>query len=488
MASMFDKFQPGSSGFLTGLGAYLMSAGQGGAPLGTSRGDPRLLQMAMQAGPNAQRMMMARAQEARAKAAEGRAAELSEYQIKMRGPQAAAARLNAYNTETAADVAYNTRVDNNRRRAELQLLPIPVGPPPPGYQGRANLAAPSPAAGPQMMQPRPQAAIPPAPVMPQQPAGVQPAPVMPQQPAGVQPAPRVAPVVQALQNGGLPPMQPQQTQPRPSGEFGGFSPAEMDFIKTSPKPLEAAQTIRMDKMRRAADAAQAQATSRANKTVNVMDRKSGRVSEIPWNTYAANRDKYQLNEKPKGYVPGGKGQVVDQNKNYAPNGDLTVKGIRGIIEPDIKALKTIRKFHDRIISASRRALKDGNSQAALTAMIQFQKVIDDGAVVRKGDIELATYAQSLSEMAKTFIQHKKDGIPVGTEMIKQMVDTMGDFMNQAVEDRGANITDYLEHASSLNYRTGGIILPSIHGRITKRSGGRDELGLGKKAGRKVVGR
>ena len=75
MASMFDKFQPGASGFLTGLGAYLMSRGEGGAPLGTPRGDPRYLQMAMQAGPNAQRMMMARAQEARAKAAEERAAE-----------------------------------------------------------------------------------------------------------------------------------------------------------------------------------------------------------------------------------------------------------------------------------------------------------------------------------------------------------------------------------------------------------------------------
>ena len=75
MASMFDKFQPGASGFLTGLGAYLMSRGEGGAPLGTPRGDPRYLQMAMNAPFNAQRMMMVRAQEARAKAAEARAAE-----------------------------------------------------------------------------------------------------------------------------------------------------------------------------------------------------------------------------------------------------------------------------------------------------------------------------------------------------------------------------------------------------------------------------
>lgn len=156
---------------------------------------------------------------------------------------------------------------------------------------------------------------------------------------------------------------------------------------------------------------------------------------------------------------------IDHNKLYAPDGTLTVKGMYDRIEPDIKKLTASRAYAGEVRAAVNLAIEKGNPQAALAAMIRFQKALDDGAVVRENDIALSRSAASVSQQISALIENAKTGNPIGQDMLYQMVDTMDAFVNESAMSIRQDVDDYLTEADRLKYNRSSIIQQGKYDRI-----------------------
>ena len=153
------------------------------------------------------------------------------------------------------------------------------------------------------------------------------------------------------------------------------------------------------------------------------------------------------------------GGEVDPNKEFGPNNQLTVKGIGAkIAEPFEKAVAA-KDFHNKINGAIDLFQQDGNTQALLSAMITFQKLLDEGAIVREGDIVLQRSAQGLSDRMETLIENINTGQIVGSELVSQMQSTANDFVMQALQSNKTRIDPFLQDARERGFRMLDIGLP-----------------------------
>ena len=156
---------------------------------------------------------------------------------------------------------------------------------------------------------------------------------------------------------------------------------------------------------------------------------------------------------------------IDHNKPHAPDGTLTVRGMYDRIEPDIKKLTASRAYAREVRAAVTLAIEQGNPQAALAAIIRFQKALDDGAVVREGDIALSRSAASISQQISALLENAKTGSPIGQDMLYQMVDTMDAFVNESAMSIRQDVDDYLMEADRLKYNRSSIIPQGKYDRI-----------------------
>jgi hypothetical protein len=76
--------------------------------------------------------------------------------------------------------------------------------------------------------------------------------------------------------------------------------------------------------------------------------------------------------------------------------------------------------------------ENGNSQALLSSMITFQKALDDGAVVREGDIVLQRSAAGVSSRISQFLEQAATGAPISSDLANQMIETMESFAEQGL--------------------------------------------------------
>lgn len=159
---------------------------------------------------------------------------------------------------------------------------------------------------------------------------------------------------------------------------------------------------------------------------------------------------------------------VDFNKEYTPDGKMTPKGIAAKIKQPFEAAAATKTYKDKIDGAISLFRDSGNKQALLSAMITFQKALDEGAVVREGDIALQREAQSISDKISLWV---KPGQVIGNELVDEMQATMTDFSNKALASAKTQIEPYVKDAKSRGYRPLDYGLPqeaynSVFGNIT----------------------
>lgn len=148
---------------------------------------------------------------------------------------------------------------------------------------------------------------------------------------------------------------------------------------------------------------------------------------------------------------------IDYNKEFTPTGDLTPKGIGGKVKEPFDRAAAVKTYKDKIDGAIGLFNQGGNSQALLSAMITFQKALDEGAVVREGDIALQRSADSLAEKIKLIATNAKTGQPVSESLVVDMQATMNDFASSALKNEKTLIDPLLEEADRLGYKRISII-------------------------------
>jgi hypothetical protein len=156
---------------------------------------------------------------------------------------------------------------------------------------------------------------------------------------------------------------------------------------------------------------------------------------------------------------------IDYNKEFTPSGDMTPKGIGGKVKPNFDRAAAVKTYKDKIDGAIGLFRADGNTQALLSAMITFQKALDDGAVVREGDIVLQRSAQGLSAQIGGFLKQLESGQVVGDALVTQMQSTMENFATNALMSEKAMIDPLLDEADRLGYRRVNIIPDSSYNAV-----------------------
>lgn len=150
---------------------------------------------------------------------------------------------------------------------------------------------------------------------------------------------------------------------------------------------------------------------------------------------------------------------IDYNKEFTPSGKLTPKGIQGRISKPFEKAAYAQLLKTKVDGAVDLFRTDGNSQALLSAMTTFLKALDEGAIVREGDITLQRSAQSLGDNLRAWKEQMESGQIVSNTLVDQMQSTMTDFTTKALESAKVQIDPYMEEANSQGYRWLDIGIP-----------------------------
>lgn len=151
---------------------------------------------------------------------------------------------------------------------------------------------------------------------------------------------------------------------------------------------------------------------------------------------------------------------IDMNKDRLPDGGYTPKGIGAIIKPAYENAANAKIMIDKVLLQSQAFLDDGNKQAGLAAQISFQKLIDDGAMVREGDIKLS--AEGLSAYDRLQLNYEKtfgEGGTATPTQVAEMMESSKIFGQSVMEASKTYIDPYLEEAHAKGYRMLDIGLP-----------------------------
>ena len=153
---------------------------------------------------------------------------------------------------------------------------------------------------------------------------------------------------------------------------------------------------------------------------------------------------------------------VDMNKERLPDGGYTPKGIGAQIKAPLDQASAARVYDGKINSAIGLFFENPdapNSQALLSAMISFQKALDDGAVVRESDLQLMASAAPMKQQMAGFIERMNSGQPINTDMVYQMQSTAKAFFNETLQMSKTQIDPYLNEATQRGYRMIDIGIP-----------------------------
>jgi hypothetical protein len=135
------------------------------------------------------------------------------------------------------------------------------------------------------------------------------------------------------------------------------------------------------------------------------------------------------------------------------------KNIIKFINKPVEESVQVRTLVNGVIDQGQEFLDSGNPQASLASLIAFQKLIDDGAAVREGDIKLS--AEGISAFDKLELQMKKisEGGIATREQVLDMIESAKIFANAALEPRKNIIDPYLADAQSLGLAPRKVGIP-----------------------------
>lgn len=150
---------------------------------------------------------------------------------------------------------------------------------------------------------------------------------------------------------------------------------------------------------------------------------------------------------------------VDETKDRTPTGDYTAQGLGKVIKTPYDNAASVKVQVDKVLLQSDAFLKTENAQAGLAAMVAFQKLIDDGAAVREGDIKLSAQGNSAFDNLKLMIDRFSEGAIATPKQIEQMKDSARLFGRAVLEASKTYIDPYLQDGASRGYTMLQIGLP-----------------------------
>lgn len=146
--------------------------------------------------------------------------------------------------------------------------------------------------------------------------------------------------------------------------------------------------------------------------------------------------------------------------------DLDIKDGRASTEDIAKFIKTpfenaasTKVQVDKVLLQSKEFLNTNNKQAGLAAMIAFQKLIDDGAAVREGDIKLSAQGNSSFDNIKLILEGITEGAIATPKQIEEMQRSAEIFGQSVLESSKTFIDPYLTDAQERGIRLMDIGLP-----------------------------
>ena len=153
----------------------------------------------------------------------------------------------------------------------------------------------------------------------------------------------------------------------------------------------------------------------------------------------------------------------DPNKEFAvkENGEriLTEKGIGSRIKAPFDAASTAKITAEKVKLQAKEFFETGNKQAGLAAMISFQKLIDDGAAVREGDIKLSAQGVSALDNLELMMKRIDEGAIATEEQITEMTRSAEIFAGSVLQASKTFIDPYLDQAKLEQYNMLNIGLP-----------------------------
>jgi hypothetical protein len=156
-------------------------------------------------------------------------------------------------------------------------------------------------------------------------------------------------------------------------------------------------------------------------------------------------------------LPGG--DDIDMNKERLPDGGYTPKGIGAVIKQPYETAAATKVQVEKVLMQADEFINNNNKQAGLASMIAFQKLIDDGAAVREGDIKLSALGISAFDNLKLMMDRIGEGAIATPEQIQEMRKSASIFGQSVLESSKTYIDPYLEEAQARSYRMIDIGIP-----------------------------
>jgi hypothetical protein len=155
-------------------------------------------------------------------------------------------------------------------------------------------------------------------------------------------------------------------------------------------------------------------------------------------------------------------EEVDMNKERLPEsrgGGFTPKGIGVMIKTPYEAAASTKLAVEKVILQADDFINTGNNQAGLAAMIAFNKLIDDGAVVREGDLKISAEGNSSFEKIQLLMDKIGKGGIATPNQIQEMKASAQIFQNAVLEASKMQMDPYLAEAQERGYRMIDIGIP-----------------------------
>ena len=150
---------------------------------------------------------------------------------------------------------------------------------------------------------------------------------------------------------------------------------------------------------------------------------------------------------------------VDMNKERTPDGGYTPKGIGAQIKTPFETAANTKIQVDKVLMQADEFLNNNNNQAGLASLIAFQKLIDDGAAVREGDIKLSAQGNSSFDNIKLMLSKIEKGAIATPKQVEEMKKSARIFGQSVLEATKTQIDPFLSEAVSRGYRNIDIGLP-----------------------------
>jgi len=150
---------------------------------------------------------------------------------------------------------------------------------------------------------------------------------------------------------------------------------------------------------------------------------------------------------------------VDMNKERLPDGGYTPKGIGAQIKPAYDNAAATKVMVDKVLLQSDEFINSDNKQAGLAAIISYNKLLDDGAVVREGDIKLSAEGNSAFDNMKLMMEKINEGGIATPKQIEEMKASAKIFGESVLEASKTYIDPYLDESQQRGYRMIDIGIP-----------------------------